>query len=297
MNTDCYYEIGYLHTICEDYALTGKINNDISYAIVCDGCSSSKDVDVGARLLAYSAATQLKIIYSHKNNIGKKDNFEKENINLRRAIITMANSLRLQLGLSIDALNSTLLIIVSDALISKVFIFGDGGYVTKFNDCIIYNHIEYESDAPYYLAYLLDSRKNDNYSEVFGKENINIKTHYFDLKTNKWKTSIKTCDFNREFIYNHTCFSIDNAIFIALVSDGVVSYREPIEQEEDLDLKIPLTQIKLQEINYLDIIQRMVAYKNVKGEFVKRRMNRIKRDCVKENLFHYDDISVATIIL
>lgn len=59
MNSDCYFEIGHSHTICQDYALTGKINDVLSYAIISDGCSSSPLVDVGARLLAHSAKEYL----------------------------------------------------------------------------------------------------------------------------------------------------------------------------------------------------------------------------------------------
>ena len=69
MNADCYYEIGYSHTVCEDYALAGKINNDISFAIVCDGCSASPHVDVGARILTYAALSQLKRIYGCRKQI------------------------------------------------------------------------------------------------------------------------------------------------------------------------------------------------------------------------------------
>ena len=59
MNTDFYCEIGDSHVACEDYALAGKINDNISYAIVADGCSSSPNVDVGARVLAHAALDYL----------------------------------------------------------------------------------------------------------------------------------------------------------------------------------------------------------------------------------------------
>ena len=59
MNTDCYYEIGHSHIFCEDYALAGIVNN-IGYAIVSDGCSSSDNVDVGARVLAHIAKVFLR---------------------------------------------------------------------------------------------------------------------------------------------------------------------------------------------------------------------------------------------
>ena len=54
MNADRSFQIGNDHTICEDFALA-DVEAGLAYAIVCDGCSASTDVDFGARALAFSA--------------------------------------------------------------------------------------------------------------------------------------------------------------------------------------------------------------------------------------------------
>ena len=54
MNADHYYTIGNSHSVCQDYAISGLVENG-AYAILSDGCSSSPDVDVGARMLSLSA--------------------------------------------------------------------------------------------------------------------------------------------------------------------------------------------------------------------------------------------------
>jgi hypothetical protein len=44
---DSFYKIGHQHRVNEDYAI-----NDENTAVLCDGCSSAKNTDVGVRLLA-----------------------------------------------------------------------------------------------------------------------------------------------------------------------------------------------------------------------------------------------------
>ena len=72
MNANSTFSIGKNHIVCEDYALayTGPI---ITYAIVSDGCSSSPDVDFGARCLAMSAKRELRFNPSVLNFDAKKD--------------------------------------------------------------------------------------------------------------------------------------------------------------------------------------------------------------------------------
>lgn len=46
MNTDAFIDIGSTHAVCQDYAIARR-----GYVILSDGCSSSPDTDIGARLL------------------------------------------------------------------------------------------------------------------------------------------------------------------------------------------------------------------------------------------------------
>ena len=58
MNANHHFDIGKHHVVCEDYALSDS-SSTCAYAIVFDGCSSSPDVDFGARALALSAKRSL----------------------------------------------------------------------------------------------------------------------------------------------------------------------------------------------------------------------------------------------
>jgi len=59
MHADAHFERGRTHAVCQDYALAQTTARG-AWALVCDGCSSSRDTDVGARLLAHAAAAILR---------------------------------------------------------------------------------------------------------------------------------------------------------------------------------------------------------------------------------------------
>jgi hypothetical protein len=45
-----------------------------------------------------------------------------------------------------------------------------------------------------------------------------------------------------------------------------------------------------------NVIDAAFNFKNLRGDFVKRRFNKFFKDMKKENIMHYDDISVASIL-
>ena len=54
MNSDAIINIGSTHAVCQDYAIARR-----DYVILSDGCSSSTDTDIGARLLVRALDQQL----------------------------------------------------------------------------------------------------------------------------------------------------------------------------------------------------------------------------------------------
>jgi hypothetical protein len=54
MKADSYFEIGSTHQVCQDYALA-YASDDFAYAIMSDGCTSSLNTDIGARLVSVIA--------------------------------------------------------------------------------------------------------------------------------------------------------------------------------------------------------------------------------------------------
>ena len=70
MNTDATINIGSTHSVCQDYAIARR-----GYVVLSDGCSSSPDTDIGARLLVkaldqrISTATDIEALHKEAARI------------------------------------------------------------------------------------------------------------------------------------------------------------------------------------------------------------------------------------
>ncbi len=261
MNTDHTFEIGKNHTVCEDYSLSGLTEDGTAYAIVCDGCSASSDVDFGARVLAYFARDALTTKYmTHWKN---------DYVTFGDAVITK----------SVDVLNNfekiknqvldvTLLVAwVKDGMLT-CYIYGDGLFILKGKEHTRTVHVDFSHNAPAYLSYNLDEKR---------------KQDYIDFPGVKWVT-----DSDDEFPKSVKPFEpvvikspVDVGDIVAITSDGIGSFRK----------------IDNENLKWNDMVSEFVGYKNLNGEFVKRRMAAFKRKCLVDGTTHSDDISVATIVV
>ncbi len=267
MNSDSYFLMGHSHYVCEDYALTGR-RNGFEYVIVSDGCSSSDDTDIGARILAKCAVDAIDVLF-----IPYGDHAEMKVIHHNIGQMTIRNAQKVvrSLGLPDKSLDATLLIAISidgenGITYTTTFCYGDGVFAYKKNDKIFYRSIEYPSGAPYYLSYSLDKEREKLYFEEFGNKLI--------IHDENIESPVHT------LIENFTLkFQICNAEYVAIMSDGVGTYHGGIETISDVD-----------------IINKMMSFKNHNGLFVKRRLISIERS-LEKGVVHSDDVSMAAIYL
>lgn len=278
MNSDCYFEIGHSHTICQDYALTGKINDVLSYAIISDGCSSSPLVDVGARLLAHSAKEYLITRYSNHSGHPNVDPYE-----LGLAVIVSAAKNSQMLSLPLEALDCTLIVTLLSEETTQTFFYGDGGLIMKDKDFSSYLEIEFESGAPFYLSYLLSPKREEAYKKQYGCKAL-IKHYRLEVDELLDRDiiaveNVNSGDFFRALTIINSC-SLD---FSVIMSDGVKTYQT--HNEHGI----------AQPFSLSNALNQIIAYKGFKGQFVERRMKRMKKECEKDGITHYDDISVAAI--
>jgi hypothetical protein len=281
VNEDCYFEIGHSHTICEDYALTGKINDCLSYAIVCDGCSSSDIVDVGARILAHCAKEYLCAFYSQCKEIPN----DIDAYVLGLSIVTRAAPHVKVLMLPNTSLDATLIITLASKGRTVTYFYGDGCLLYKENGVISYKEVNFPSGAPFYLSYLLDPERESIYHSQIGLEAVKI--HYkvkgeelIEAEQEKLK------DLPPEIFYKN--IMINGAVdveWVITMSDGIKTY----QTKDEFGIQ--------KESPFIDSIKSLSNYKGFAGKFVERRMRRMKKDCEKQGITHYDDISVATIYM
>jgi hypothetical protein len=272
MNTDHAFIIGDTHRICQDYALSGTVENG-AYAIISDGCSDAEDSDVGARLIAMAARETLFLApgMSYKE--------------FGDATLSSVWKSKLPFFmLNTAALNATLLVAWVKENRVKAYIYGDGVLCHRRPDVEKKFHIEFKNDEgksyPPYLAYWLQSQeKRDEYLKVAGKKKITESSIYRGGSgCIGGGQSIKEVAPLEPFIYEAGVVPGD---VISLSSDGINSFR----------------QANGDSILWHQMADEMFGFKLKTGQFVNRRLLALQRQCEKDQTTHYDDISVASIVV
>jgi Protein phosphatase 2C len=269
MNADHDFLIGKDHIVCQDYALSGATDK-IAYAIVCDGCSGSPDVDFGARALALAARETLRLA---KDTGMDYKNFG--NAAIRRADTMMA----LFPTLHPQYLDSTLLIawVYNDKL--TAYIFGDGMFYHKSGPTARTVHIEFsvpkdgtERSMPDYLSYELDPQNKETYIELGGVKKVSD-CIFNGTKTSGTERPMRTFD---PVVITAPVVKGD---VISLCSDGINSFKEG----------------GVREIPWQEMFPYFADFKHLNGVFVRRTLRALSRECAKKQWAHSDDISLAAI--
>lgn len=260
MQADCYFTGGTSHKVCQDYARAGHLQLGQAYAAVSDGCSSSPDTDVGARLLVLAASHRL--LTNSQNPISL---WPGECIwNARHAM---------PLVLSPTCLDATLLLAVEDFDRVHVWVAGDGMIVARGHDGTR-TVLDFDADgAPPYLSYGLDDpARREAWVKSYGKLTVRKNFEPEGMIFRPWQGD--------EPVYQ-TGFPANQYDLVVLLSDGVHSFRNKETQEA-----IPAA----------DVVDRIMDFKTMTGEFLTRRMRAfLGRECRELGWTHYDDVGVASI--
>lgn len=274
MNADHFYTIGNQHTVCEDYAISGVVENG-AYAMVCDGCSSSPDVDFGARALAFSAKRTLMIGGADMNY----DLFGK---------ITIRNLEHLGDTIPLDpqALDATLLAMWLRGKNFTAQLYGDGCFIHRTPTTLRIVHVDFESNSdgkvcPAYLSYYLDKLRLKEYEDT-----NKVSKHIFDVSMYLTadgipKDAIETESYVKPFDPIAIVGIASEGDILGVCSDGVNSFNKS-------DGSV---------IHWSKIVRDFVDYKTTPGVFVQRRMGWLKRQWAKEGITFHDDISMSAIVI
>ena len=259
MQIDTFLEIGSQHKVCEDYIVAG--NDPVPYIILSDGCSTANNSEMGARILCHLAKQFLKY---NQDDIHSIDYWK-----LGQWVIHNAEQTARQLGLSISCLTATLTVAYFIDGHVRVMMYGDGSFAKVFGEQYDMLSVEYSGNAPYYLVYLIDSFRHDIYDQ--NKPVKKIITTYSDGSEGV-----------EEFAYDHPLdltFSMNYMTSFLIASDGVDSFLDGMKA-----------------MKAFPMIKQFVAFKNTKGEFLKRRLNKMMKVLAKSNMNHYDDLSVGVFL-
>lgn len=283
MHTDSAYTIGRSHEVCQDYTRSGHTGfNDVHFALVCDGCSSSANSDVGARVLALEASKRVRSAAPPKP-------FSTAAADALGTRIIVPASTRIQdLGLPAESLDATLFMTLADADTARFVSFGDGVLLLMRADGDIrYTRISYESGYPYYPTYALDIQRELQFMD---KNQAGCLVELGDIHLATPDTpcvyGMHTTDAAMPHCYNIGTTPTDNVplILAAVLSDGVESFTRKTDNGVE---SVPLH----------EVLRLLCQFKTYTGRFVQRRLNRFLRDAEKLGWRHADDLSMAAIHL
>jgi hypothetical protein len=277
--TDAFFTIGKGHEVCQDYAVAGE-----GRAMLADGCSSSPNTDVGARLLCHA-------LYANSSLGGlRPGGYFPRDFDANHAAACAAFSAAF-LTLPLAALDATLLYVHEEYSPSspsrtqvvgmRAAMYGDGCIVARRRGTQDYVAVltEYSANAPYYLSYAVPGRLSGTAYRDSNPGEIQRRRFGPAESTALEPQSIS---FEGPGVNGYMeVFPREDYDLVLLLSDGVTRFRQADGTSVPPEL----------------VIAELLAVKQFTGAFIQRRAARFLRDCPKWGWSWHDDFSVAAIYL
>lgn len=286
MNADSAFEIGAAHAICQDYSLAGGSLpaapgaqpglQASPYVILSDGCSSSSDTDIGARLLVKAAEQTL--LELDGSPAGDPSEIHREAA--RRALAWAE-----LVGLRPQAVDATLLTayLVDDELILGCS--GDGVIcLQSVAGAIDVYSISYASGYPLYPSYAHQPERLLAWADV---ERSGREVRHFRCAS--LESPLRLCDTSSSSVPTEV-FTVraQDYTYVALFSDGIHSFYSTAQTE---------TSRRIEAIPADEALRGFVSFKSARGAFVGRRMKRFLKDCRARGWQHADDLAFGALYL
>jgi hypothetical protein len=271
MNADSAFAIGKRHEVCQDYARS-RMDGKWACAWISDGCSSSRDSDIGARLMVLSARQAFRAMLETGWGLGGESHEDFGLMTVTQAMISIG-----MLDLPTETLDATLLSLMCDGERVCLYAFGDGVLFLRWRSgetrCL---DIELTNGYPDYLSYRLEKSRRDKYDSTW-KATGGRKTvcgHWGHMKLDPHKGYAET---------HHLVQGESRLELVAVMSDGVRSFCR--RTGSGASEPVPLG----------DVLEGLLDFRLHSGRFVQRRLNRFLKDAAAKGWEHRDDISVAAI--
>ena len=188
-----------------------------------------------------------------------QDSKERDYKQFGYTVITKARTIIDAMRLNKECLDATLIVAFPEEDSIKVFMYGDGTIInTKLDNSLEVKRVLYVSGAPYYLSYWIDKARLKGYHREFNAPLF-------------IKDTMAVYDSEISFTFYTSR--------ITIASDGLSTFF------------CPSTGIKTKES---DVATSMTSFKTLKGEFLKRRVLKAVQDYAKRDIYHMDDIALAS---
>jgi len=252
---------------CQDYCLVDE-NKFFKYAVLSDGCGSSKDTGFGSQLLVQVTKSFL--------NSEKYNDYSTFN-NLRQLgndVIFKCRDIIRSIPICEECLDATLsvCIITDDKILVNMY--GDGSLieVDKKNEIHFIKTISFDGNAPFYLSYNLNEKRKKSYFESFGNQRIDFYSRNGLSTLNDVEPNLPSLDIG----------DLEDVSLIILTSDGIESFYNYKTGDR---------------ISSIDIAKELIDIKSKSGEFIKRRVRKIMDNFAAKDIYNSDDLSVCAILV
>jgi len=271
MNADSIFHIGATHSVCEDYAIAANQTRTHPYVVLSDGCSTSPDTDIGARLLVKAAEQLLKVDIEHKP------------ATLHNRAARLALGWSELLGLPSQSIDATLLTasVFKDEVVASCS--GDGLIVMESmeGELDVYS-ISYPSGYPLYPAYLHQSARLEQLT-LTERSHKEVQHFHSTSKGGHLRhESTRSSDEITEVIR----IGSSGCKIVSLCSDGVQSFLKTSHSDEARTVE---------PIHVAEVIKELLCFKSLNGAFVARRLQKFLKESAAKGWQHSDDLSIAAI--
>jgi|SRR5579871_1875599 len=268
------FRMGKTHTVCQDY-VAAFASSTSAWALLADGCSSSPETDIGARLLVKSARAQIDYLRSALQNAAPEA-WER----YYAATLENARAVAQQLGLDARCLDATLLTAITAGDRWFLDMVGDGVVVVKGRDgALCVTSVSYMENCPDYLNYREDSARAAAFAERVG----NVRA------VRRWRmTPEGAVEAQEPVIETPAVWSgrMADTVWVALLSDGAHSFAT---------LDCSSTSRTATPIPLPEVLKELLAFKSGVGQFVQRRLQRFLLRCAERGWQHHDDVALGVI--
>ncbi len=258
IRVDTHFVTGRKYLVNKDYATGGT--DPSPWMVLADGCSSSKDTDIGARLIAMAAKEYI---------VRTLDGGSAPNpYDLAQFTALKAEAAARVLGLPLTALDATLVAaFVLDNIVNVTFV-GDGAVIATSHDGVMrVTQVEYSHNAPYYPSYRVDHARDAAYrrtSEAGGAVKAITGPEGVQCESVLKPTVLR--------------FPVAELASLLITSDGISSFVSLNTQQE-----LPAEKVA----------SSLVAIRSGEGDFIKRRLKRALGTWAKDAVYNTDDFSVG----
>ena len=288
IRADCAFRMGRSHLVCQDYAVARS--GEQAVALLADGCSSSPDTDVGARLLTLAALPLASCLMEQDKrdttDADDKDTFAALLDKYHHDAITEARRYVERLELPGEALDATLLTVAASEGRWFASVFGDGVVAAARHDgSLDVTVVSYLGGYPYYANYLADAER--------ARALLKIRGNLRQIETFTLLPDGAIADMRRDTCRTdapcaYVAGSTREYRFVAALSDGVHSFGQAnAEQTGNMGANTPVA--------LRDVLRGLTAFKTMTGQFAQRRMQKFEQTCALSGWQHHDDISLAVL--